>query len=244
MRDGLADVPTGPAGTRVGGEVVRADEQLHGGPTMEADYCPTAEAAVRSDEMATTHFRTAPVVTRMATIVGIETEGGTVLAGDRLRTEDGTVRSRDARHVFDFGGVGAAAVGESGAVEEFRRRLDSEVQAYETESDEPMRIDRLATIASNFGGTDFEAIVTARNDEGRARVRGIESGGGIVVEDALAFGSGAQFALGVLESHDPASSPDEAEELAREAIETAADRDTGTGDDVDTYRLANDGSSH
>ncbi|WP_135829373.1 Ntn hydrolase family protein [Halorussus halobius] len=171
----------------------------------------------------------------MATIVGVETDGGAVLAGDRLRVEEGTVRSRDARHVFDFGAVGAAAVGETDAVEEFRRRLEAEIRSHDTEHDDPTSLGRLATVASNLASEGVEAVVAGRED-GRARVRGVDAGGGIVTDDRFAFGSGAELALGVLESGE-AESVTDAAELAREAIAAAADRDTGTGEEIDVYRL-------
>ena len=177
----------------------------------------------------------------MATIVGVETDGGAVLAGDRLRVDEGTVHSRNERHVFDFGAVGAAAVGESGAVEEFRRRLESEIRSHDTERDEPTSIGRLATVASNLASEGVEAILAGR-DDGRARVRGVDASGGIVTDDRFAFGSGAQFALGVLESGD-ADSVTDAEQLAREAIAAAADRDAGTGEDIDVYRLESESES-
>jgi proteasome beta subunit len=176
----------------------------------------------------------------MATIVGIETEEGAVLAGDRLLVEDGTVKSDSKRHVFDFDGVGAAAVGDSNGIDEFRRELESEVQSYETEESEPMRIGRLATVASNLSVEGVEAIVVGRDDDATAHVRGIDADGGIITDETLVFGSGAQMALGILEGRDEGLGLDDAEELARDAVETAMERDTETGGEVDTYRLASE----
>lgn len=177
----------------------------------------------------------------MATIVGIETAAGAVLAGDRRLATDGTVESERKRHVFDFEGVGAGAVGDAGSIDEFRRRLESEARSYETETGEPMSIDRLATVASNLSVAGIEAIVLGRDDDGAARVRGVAADGGIVDDATVAFGSGAQFALGVLEGRDAELGLDDAAALASEAVETAAERDTETGGEVDTVRLASDG---
>ncbi|MFC7078769.1 20S proteasome subunit A/B [Halorussus caseinilyticus] len=173
----------------------------------------------------------------MATIVGIEADGGAVLAGDRRLTQGGTVSSERKRHVFDFGAVGAAAVGDSGAIDEFRRRLDAEIRSHETEADEPMGIDRLAAVASDIAADEgVEAIVAGRDDDGPC-VRGVGGDGGVLTDEAVAFGSGAQLALGVLEGREEGLDVDAAAELAREAIAAAADRDTDTGADVDAYRL-------
>jgi proteasome beta subunit len=177
----------------------------------------------------------------MATIVGIEADGGAVLAGDRLLTTGGTVSSERKRHVFDFGAVGAAAVGDAGGIDQFRRRLESEVESYETEHDEPMGLDRLVNVASDLASEEgVEVVVAGPDDDGDPRVRGIGADGGVLTDSALAFGSGAQLALGVLEGREGGIDLAAVETLARNAIETASDRDTDTGAEVDTYRLDGD----
>jgi proteasome beta subunit len=46
-------------------------------------------------------------------------------------------------------------------------------------------------------------------------------------------------ALGVLEAgHDPDATLDEAATLGRDALSAAAERDAGTGTDLDSYRLS------
>jgi len=177
----------------------------------------------------------------MATILGVEVDGGAVLAGDRLRTEGGTVRSENERHVFDFGEAGAAAVGDAGDVDEFERRLRSEVSDHETQHGDPMRITRLANVAADLAGElGVEAVVAARDESGVPRVRAVGADGGVLTDPAAAFGSGAQFAVGVLDGADRDVSLDAGEQLLRDALDTAAERDTGTGGDVDAYRLGDE----
>ncbi|WP_128478707.1 Ntn hydrolase family protein [Halorussus pelagicus] len=199
----------------------------------------------------------------MATIVAVEADGGAVLAGDRRHTAGGTVASDDKRHVFDFGAVGAAAVrasdgvgepggagdaettGSAGGIDEFRRRLETEVEFHETERGEAMGVTRLATVASRIADDEgVEAVVAGRDDDKKndrqPRIRGLRSDGSILGDNVAAFGSGAQLALGVLEGREEGLSLDDVAELAREAIDTAADRDTDTDTEIDTYRLADD----
>ena len=177
----------------------------------------------------------------MATIVGIEVDGGAAIAGDRLLTQGGSVKSESKQHVFDFGDAGAAAVGDSGGVDEFRRRLESEIRDHETRDGDPMGITRLANVASDIAEDEgVEAIVVGRDDDERARIRGIGADGGVLTDATIALGSGAQFAIGILEGTERGISLDSAEDLLRDAIDTAAERDTGTGEEVDTYRLDND----
>lgn len=178
----------------------------------------------------------------MATIVGIEVDGGAAIAGDRQLTAGGTVQSESKEHVFDLGEVGAAAVGDSASIDEFRRRLDAEVRDYETQHGDPMEVTRLANVASDIAEDEsVEAIVVGRDDREVARIRGVDSDGGVTTDAVIAKGSGAQFTLGVLESADRSVSLDSAEDLLRDALDSAADRDTATGEDVDTYQLDNDG---
>ena len=178
----------------------------------------------------------------MATIVGIEVDGGAAIAGDRQLTQGGTVQSSSKDHVFDLGAVGAAAVGDSGGVDEFRRRLEAEVRDYETQHGDPMEMTRLANVASDIAEDEgVEAIVAGRDDREVARIRGVDADGGVTTDAVVAKGSGAQFTLGVLESADRSVSLDSAEDLLRDALDTAADRDTATGEDVDTYSIDNDG---
>lgn len=177
----------------------------------------------------------------MATIVGVEVDGGAVIAGDRRLTGDGTVRSESKRHVFDFGTVGAAAVGDSGGIDEFERRLRSEVQSHETEHGDPMNLTRLANVAADIAAAEtVEAIVTALDDD-VAKIRGIASDGSVLTDATAAFGSGAQTAVGVLDGANRNQSLDAGEDLLRDALDAAADRDTGTGAEYDVYRLADGG---
>jgi len=177
----------------------------------------------------------------MATILGVEVDGGAVLAGDRLRTEGGTVKSENERHVFDFGAVGAAAVGDAGGVDEFERRLRSEVSDHETQHGNPMSVTRLANVASDLAEElGVEAVVAARDEDGVPRIRAVDADGGVLTDPTAALGSGAQFAVGLLDGADRSVSLDAAEELLRDALDTAAERDTGTGETVDVYRLGDE----
>jgi proteasome beta subunit len=179
----------------------------------------------------------------MATIVAVETEEGAVLAGDRRHTEGNTVASDEKTHVFDFGAVGAAAVGgeetgTTGGIDEFRRRLETEVGSHETEHGEEMGLTRLATRASELADDEgVEAVVAGRDDDGEAAIRGVRSDGALLGDVVVAFGSGAQLALGVLDGREEDLSLADAEDLARDAIDAAADRDTDTATEIDIYRL-------
>jgi len=176
----------------------------------------------------------------MATIVGIECADGVLLAGDRTLATDGTIRSTDKRHVFDFGAVGAAAVGSAGAVDTFSRELEAEVRQYRTERSEPVRVDPLARMASSLSSrTGAEAIVAAPDADGAPRLRVVYGDGSVVDDDRGALGSGAALALGQLDAAGDLTLADAAD-LVEDLFAAVAERDPGTGTDVDVYRLPNE----
>ncbi|GAB3321107.1 20S proteasome subunit A/B [Haloplanus rallus] len=172
----------------------------------------------------------------MSTVAGVACPAGVVLAGDRVVASGGRIRSRSRRHVLEFDRVGAAVV--CGDVPAVADRLDAEIRSYRTERGR-LRIDAVARLVADVA-TEFDAsvLVTAPDDAGVPRLRSIDPDGGVTEESLAALGSGAALALGVLEAgHDPEASLDDAAALARDALAAAAERDPGTGTDVDTYRL-------
>lgn len=171
----------------------------------------------------------------MATIVAVDCTDGVLLAGDRVVVRDGAVAG-SRRHVFDFDGVGAAAVGDDPAA--FRRQLDAAIRAYDAAGGEP-GIDALARMAADAAeAADVDAIAVARDDGGRARARSVTDG--VLEEQLAALGSGAPTVLGHLEGTDEADL-EESESRVRAAFRAAAARDPGTGAAVDVWRLADGG---
>lgn len=176
----------------------------------------------------------------MGTIVGLESAGGTVLAGDRLVTQETVVKSRNERKVFDFESAGVAATGEPGGVDEFAGTLESEIRRYQTEQERTMRIDPLANVAADVAeATEVDAIVSTFDPDSVARIRQVGRDGSILADETVALGSGAAVALGRLDDADLDVDIETATSLAREVLATVAERDAGTGTDVDVWRLEN-----
>ncbi|GAB7014273.1 Ntn hydrolase family protein [Halolamina salina] len=173
----------------------------------------------------------------MPTVVAFETEGGAVLAADRLVVDNDTVSSKHADRIAEFGDCGAAAVADPG---EFRRELDGKRRAYESDHGENPGIEpftRMATGIAEAVGTD--AAVAARDGEGHAQVRAVYADGSVIDDSPVALGTGAELAFGRLEAGVP-SDLDEAETFAREVIEGVAQRDTRTGEDADAWTLTSE----
>jgi proteasome beta subunit len=178
----------------------------------------------------------------MGTIVGLRCRDGVVLAGDRVLVRDGRIESRNRRHVFDFGfdpdDAGTAAVGSD--VDRFADRLESELRSYRLER-APVSIAVLERVGSEVASeTGSEAIVAGRENEpeneGRAAIRAIYADGSTLSDPPMVLGSGASLALGQLEAVDlDALSVAEAETFVRDLFGNVAERDPGTGDEIDVW---------
>lgn len=176
----------------------------------------------------------------MPTVITFECEGGALVAADRTVLRGDTVASRTAERVFDLEDCGGAAVDDP---DEVRRQLDAEVREYRTREDRPPGIDpftRMTRDVVRAVGTD--AAVLARDDQGRPRVRAVYADGSVIEADPLALGSGAELALGQLETA-PSLDLAEAEAFAREVFEGVAERDPRTGGEVDVWTLADDAAA-
>lgn len=175
----------------------------------------------------------------MSTIVGAETDGVVALAGDRANVTDGTVGGSVDR-VFEFDDAGAAAVGDPGDVAAFGRRLESELDRDRIERDRAVRVDRLARVAAGIAGEEgVDAIVAARDEEGEASLRSVDSNGGVLEDSVAAFGTGAQVALGILEGASFDGDAADVEERFREVLTSVAERDAETGDEIDAWSCEN-----
>lgn len=173
----------------------------------------------------------------MSTILAVACAGGVVLAGDRVVVDRGQIRSRSRRHVFDVGSVGAAVVGSD--VDGFADRLENEVRTYRTERGD-LDIGPFARLASDLAASfDVSVLLAARDDDGLPALRAVAPDGSVTTDDVAAFGSGASVALGAVEAgYDPDATLDAATTLVRDALATAAERDAGTGTELDTYALS------
>lgn len=177
----------------------------------------------------------------MSTIVGVETDGGTVLAGDTVQTGGGTKVSDSVHRVFDFETAGAAAVGDPGDIAEFERQLQSETKQYRLEREKPMGIDTLARAAAGVAeAAGVDAIVSAYDDDSIARIRSIGRDGAVLDDETVAFGSGTELALGQLEDMDFEGDVDAVEGQVRDLFSTISERDVETGADLETWTLANE----
>jgi len=99
---------------------------------------------------------------------------------------------------------------------------------------------RQPSMLPNIVGT----LIAGFNEDGSTELYTIEPAGGVVrVEDYDAnFGSGMPYVLGLLErQYKKDMSISEGVELAKEAIKSSTQRDTGSGFGIDIYTITKDG---
>ena len=174
----------------------------------------------------------------MSTIIGVEAIGAVALAADRANVTDGTATGSVDR-LFGFDDAGTVAVGDPGSVASFGRRLEAELDRERLERDREVDVDRLARMASDISAEEnVEAIVAAPDGDGVARLRSVDSHGAVLEDSVAAFGTGAQVALGILEGESFDGQSSDLEERVREILESVAERDAETGDELDSWSLS------
>ena len=174
----------------------------------------------------------------MSTIVGVKSDGVVALAADRANVTDGTVTGSVDR-LFEFGAAGAVAVGDTGSVDSFGRRLEAEIDSERLEHDREIGVGRLSQIAADIAAEEnVEAIVAAPDGEGGAGLRSVDSQGAVLDDTVAAFGNGAQMAMGILEGEAVDEGPADPEAYIRDLLETVVERHAETGDEIDSWSLS------
>jgi len=175
----------------------------------------------------------------MGTVVAVETEAGVALAADTGVVDDSGVTREGARRLFEFDGALAGAVGDQGAVDEFGRRIDATRRELDVEEGRDAGVAPFARLAADVAeDLGVEAVVAARDDDGRARFRRIgPEGGALGDSQQTAIGSGASVALGHLDGVTVGPELTDAVELARESVDAARDRDPETTGEIEVAEL-------
>jgi len=136
-------------------------------------------------------------------------------------------------------------VGSVGGAQSFIRSLRSEASLYETRRGEPMSIPALATMAGNYArGGPFRAInpILGGVDAEGSHVYSIDPAGGVVADDYTVTGSGMQVAYGTLEQYyEEGLSLDETRSVVARAVQSATERDTGSGNGVFLAEITSEG---
>lgn len=183
------------------------------------------------------------------TTVGLRTDSGVVIATDRRASMGGRmVSSKNVVKVEEIHPTAAMTlVGSVGGAQSFIRTMRSEASLYETRRGEPMSITALATLAGNIARGSIpdpiHPIIAGVDDDG-GHVLSVDPAGGVMEDTYTVTGSGSQFAYGHLEQvYDEDMSMGEARKAATEAVITASERDTASGNGLALATITSDGVS-
>lgn len=184
------------------------------------------------------------------TIVALACEGGVVMAGDRRATMGSMIASREIEKVFpadEYSAVGIA--GTAGLAVELVRLFQLELEHYEKIEGSLLSLEgkanRLATMIRGNLGLALQGLAVVPLfagfdlDRRQGRIFSYDVTGGRYEErDHHAVGSGSVFARGSLKKRWRAGlTPQEAVQVALEALVDAADDDSATGGPDQTRRI-------
>ena len=180
------------------------------------------------------------------TVVGVRTADTIVLAADRRASLGGRfVTNKRVDKIEQVHPAAALALsGAVGHIQAFARILTAESQLYRDRRGEEITIKGLATLASNVLRTrplQVAPILGGVDAEG-PRLYSLDGAGGRLADRYLASGSGMQLAYGVLEREfEEGLSRDAGQRIAAQAVTSAGERDTASGDGLTIATIFPDG---
>lgn len=183
-----------------------------------------------------------------ATTVGIVCADGVVLASEKRVSYGNFVLSRVAKKVFKIADhIGAACAGLVSDMQILIREAGVYASLYKLETGRPISIKAAAKVISNLLFSSrllpyiTETIVGGVDEEG-PMLYVLDLLGSAIPDKYAAVGSGAEIAIGVLESeYREGMTVEEGKNLAIKAIKSAISRDAMSGDGIDLLIITKNG---
>ena len=189
------------------------------------------------------------------TILGIVCKDGVVMASDRQSTAGNIVMSKNSektKQINDY--LLISGTGMVSDIQRIAKLLPAELKLKELKSKSRPSVKQSASLMANilYSGIRQHSMIPMQagfllsgfNEEGTCELYSIEPAGSVIkVEDYDAnFGSGMPYVLGLLErQYKKGLSVKEGIELAKEAIKSSTQRDTGSGYGIDVFTITKDG---
>ena len=189
------------------------------------------------------------------TILGIVCKDGVVMAADRQVTAGTHVMSKNEKKVFQINDyLVMSGCGIAGDIQRVPKLISAELKLKELRSKSRPTIKQAASLLMNVNYSGIRQpsmipqqagfLVAGFNEDGTTELYSIEPAGSLIkVEDYDAnFGSGMPYVLGLLERQwKKGISIKEGIELAKEALKSSAQRDTGSGYGIDIFEITKRG---
>jgi proteasome beta subunit len=182
-----------------------------------------------------------------ATAVGIAFKGGVVIAAEKRITYGTYVVSRTGRKVFKISEkVGAACAGLIGDMQVLMREISAHVKIRELEMRKELPPNSVAKLLSVImferRFAPFITQIVIGGVVGKPFVYVLDPLGSVIPDKYASVGSGAEIAIGVIESEfQDDMNDDAAKNLAVKSIRSAVQRDAASGDGVDLMIITSNG---
>lgn len=185
------------------------------------------------------------VVKTGTTTVALTATDGVVLAADRRASLGGRfVSNKNAVKIEQVHPRAAVTIsGSVGAGQAFVRQLRANADLYESRRSKEMSVEALANVAGDLvRGQPMMPLLGGVETDGTPRVFSVDGGGGVMEDAYTASGSGMTLATGALERlYREDLSLEEAVTVAAEAVDSAAERDTASGNGLTIVRITGEG---
>jgi proteasome beta subunit len=187
------------------------------------------------------------VVKTGTTILGIVCKDGVVMAADRRATVGGSiVMGKNEEKVFQINDyLAMAGAGLAMELQKIPRYLSAELKLKELRSKSRPSVKQAVNLLSNLRITGQSAfLIGGFNEDGTVELYSTDPIGHItrVYEYDASFGSGMPYVLGLLErQYKKDLSIKEGIELAKEALKSSTQRDTGSGNGMDILTITKEG---
>lgn len=183
-----------------------------------------------------------------ATALGLVFSDGILLASDRRVSWGTFVMSKSGRKVYRITGrIGVASAGMVGDMQILVKEAIYYANTFRLENNREITAHALAKLLSNilFANRLYPLItqtVVGGFDLEKPMVYVLDPVGSVVEDEYAAVGTGAEVALGVLESvHEKNMPLEKAREVVVRALKAAGERDSATGNGFDLLIITKEG---
>lgn len=175
-----------------------------------------------------------------ATTIGVRTSSTVVLASEKRLTYGHFVMSKNVRKVFQLTPkIGAACAGFVGDMQVLIRDAQAEINLYKYIYRKEPLVRSVAKVLSNYLFSSrfmpyLAETIVGGFDRSGSHIIVLDPLGSMIEDDYAVVGSGAEIAIGIIESEYRSDlSPEQVRDLAVKAIKAAVSRDAASGNGID-----------
>ena len=183
-----------------------------------------------------------------ATTIGVVCKDGVILAAECRVTYGYFVMSKSGKKVFKIAEkIGAACAGIVADMQILTREVGAYLNLYTYEREQSVTV---RTAAKLMGSMLFERryfpylaqTIVGGMDEAGPKLFVLDPLGSVIEDKFTAVGSGAEIAMGLLETdYKDGMAVEDAKGLVRKAVKAASARDIGSGEGIDMLIITNSG---